>query len=181
MLVLYYPPFRADDDIELADQTVIALRAYVEDLAEFPQDALRNGWREVRRAHKVERWPTIQVIRDACIAAQNQPEKRKAPSPQESRLEQYRRTGFWASHWGEKPDSDDERNRRHREWLASRSPSEIAHYEETKRRLESGESALSMFTEVAGANEMPLLACEKSGRNSERVRADSIRRAEDGS
>lgn len=60
MLVLYYPPFRAADDIELLDMSVIGARAYVEDLEGFEPDAIAEGWRRCRRLHKVERWPTLQ-------------------------------------------------------------------------------------------------------------------------
>lgn len=62
MLLLYYPPFRATTDDELAGQTVVALRAYLEDLSGYPEAVLRSAWRATRRAHKVERWPTIQAI-----------------------------------------------------------------------------------------------------------------------
>lgn len=70
MLTLYYPPFRADDDVELLEMCLTSIRAYVEDLAEFDADTLGRAWRDVRRRHKVERWPTISDIRDACLAAQ---------------------------------------------------------------------------------------------------------------
>lgn len=66
MLLLYYPPFRADSDVELTDLTVTGIRAYVEDLAEFQPEVLAEGWRQARRGHKVERWPTISDIRDRC-------------------------------------------------------------------------------------------------------------------
>lgn len=65
MLTLFYPPFRADNDDELLDQTVVALRAYTEDLAGFSEEQLRRAWRGVRRTHKTERWPTIHAILDA--------------------------------------------------------------------------------------------------------------------
>lgn len=67
MLVLYFPPFRAADEGELMDQARIALRAYLEDLAEFDEPELRAAWRTVRRAHKRRDWPTIDEIRDACL------------------------------------------------------------------------------------------------------------------
>lgn len=66
MVLLYYPPFRANDDDEMMELATIALRAYVEDLVQYPEPTLRRAWREVRRAHKVERWPTIQTILEAC-------------------------------------------------------------------------------------------------------------------
>lgn len=62
MLLLYFPPFRAATDEELLAQTVVALKAYLEDLAGYPEAVLRAAWRATRRAHKVERWPTIQTI-----------------------------------------------------------------------------------------------------------------------
>lgn len=67
MLTLYYPPFRADDDVELLQLSTVGIRAYIDDLAEFDAETLANGWREARRAHKVERWPTISDIRDRCV------------------------------------------------------------------------------------------------------------------
>jgi hypothetical protein len=65
MLTLFYPPFRADDDVEMLDLSVVAIRAYAEDLASHPEARLRKAWREVRRAHKAERWPTINAILEA--------------------------------------------------------------------------------------------------------------------
>ena len=62
MLLLYFPPFRATTDEELLGQVVVALGAYLEDLAGHPEEALRDAWRATRRAHKTERWPTIQAI-----------------------------------------------------------------------------------------------------------------------
>lgn len=67
MLLLYYPPFRADSDPELLEQSAVALRAYVEDLGEFDRETLASAWRSVRRGHKTERWPTIEAIRSACL------------------------------------------------------------------------------------------------------------------
>lgn len=68
MTSLYYPPFRAADEAELLVTSSTALRAYVEDLIEFSDDVIAKAWKEVRRAHKVERWPTIGAIREACLA-----------------------------------------------------------------------------------------------------------------
>src|SRR6185312_9697592 len=67
MLILYYPPHRAADETELTYQAGVALRDYIEYLAEFPADVIREGWREARRAHKTQGWPTIQAIREACM------------------------------------------------------------------------------------------------------------------
>lgn len=68
-MILYYPPFRASTDDELLEQAVIGAKAYIEDLAEFSIEALCDGWKQVRRRHKLERWPTIQAIREACADA----------------------------------------------------------------------------------------------------------------
>lgn len=66
MLTLFYPPFRAADDVEMLALSITGIRAYAEDLADQPEHVLRRAWRDVRRAHKVERWPTIQAILEAC-------------------------------------------------------------------------------------------------------------------
>jgi hypothetical protein len=66
MLTLFYPPFRAADDVEMLELSVKGIRAYAEDLADHPEHVLRKAWREVRRVHKTERWPTINVILEAC-------------------------------------------------------------------------------------------------------------------
>lgn len=68
MVILYYPPHRAPDDAELEYECNVALRDYLEDLAEFPAEILRGGWREARRTHKTQAWPTIAAIRNACLA-----------------------------------------------------------------------------------------------------------------
>lgn len=68
MLILYYPPFRAEDEVELEYQTAVGLEDYLADLAEFDADTLAAGWQDARRAHAVERWPTIRAIRDACLS-----------------------------------------------------------------------------------------------------------------
>ena len=65
MLTLFYPPFRAADDVEMLELSVKGIRAYAEDLAGFPEDRIRAAWRQVRREHKVERWPTINAILEA--------------------------------------------------------------------------------------------------------------------
>lgn len=66
MLVLFYPPFRADDETELAALAVDGLMAYADDLAAFDEPTLKAAWAEVRREHKFERWPTIRAILDSC-------------------------------------------------------------------------------------------------------------------
>lgn len=67
MLLLYYPPFIAETEEELEEQVLSALEDYIEDLIEFDADVLAKGWRDVRRSHKVQRWPTSGAMRDACL------------------------------------------------------------------------------------------------------------------
>lgn len=52
----------------MLDQSIVAIRAYAEDLSGFNEEQLRQAWRQVRREHKVERWPTINAILDAIRA-----------------------------------------------------------------------------------------------------------------
>lgn len=66
MLLLYYPPYRAQDEDELLSTTVLAISAYVEDLAAIDPDVLAEAWREVRSRHKTQGWPTLGTILDAC-------------------------------------------------------------------------------------------------------------------
>lgn len=66
MLVLFYPPFFAETEDELTEQAEIALKAYAEDLAQFDRGVLAAGWRQCRRAHKVQRWPSLSEIIGAC-------------------------------------------------------------------------------------------------------------------
>jgi len=68
-VILYWPPFRATDEVELTYLAEVGLRAYIADLCDFPSDVLRDGWAAARRAHRVERWPTIGAIRDHCLAS----------------------------------------------------------------------------------------------------------------
>lgn len=76
MLTLFYPPDRPDSEVEMLTSCATRSRAYVEDLAEFQPEIIERAWQYVRRRHRVERWPTIAAIRDACIDAQ----PRRAPS-----------------------------------------------------------------------------------------------------
>ncbi|MDH5453657.1 MAG: hypothetical protein OEX14_09920 [Paracoccaceae bacterium] len=62
MLTLFYPPFRADTDEELLEQTLVALRRYVVELSSLQSDALQQRWSDCLRAHKTERWPVIAAI-----------------------------------------------------------------------------------------------------------------------
>lgn len=66
MLLLYYPPFRAQDEVELLRMSVVALQAYVEDLATVEPERLVDGWKHVRARHKTQGWPTLGTILDAC-------------------------------------------------------------------------------------------------------------------
>lgn len=66
MLLLYYPPFRAQDEDELLSMAVVAVRAYVEDLAPVEPEVLADGWKTVRARHKTQGWPTLGTILDAC-------------------------------------------------------------------------------------------------------------------
>jgi hypothetical protein len=183
MLVLYYPPFRADDDVELADQAVMALRAYVEDLSEFVKPVLVDAWREIRRVHKTERWPTIQVLRHACKENVAGPASNGAPiGIRRQREEHFHRTGHWMDSWGDRPASRIDQHALHERVMASLrqglSDEEIARREDVQRRLANGESVVTLFPQD-DANEMPLLPGERGGKNRESVRAASIRRAED--
>ena len=45
MLLLYYPPHRADSEDELLELSVIALEDYLDDLAEFDRMTLPHGAR----------------------------------------------------------------------------------------------------------------------------------------
>lgn len=179
MLLLYWPPFKAADSDELLRFAIIGARAYVEDLCEFSQETIKTGWREARRKQKTMGWPTIQVIRDACLEAQKPQEQRKVKSPTETRMDQYRRTGFWAEHWGARPESSSDRERVHQEWLARLSPSQRESYEETLRRVKNGESMVVRFEELGAGNELPILPHERlSSSEAARRREESIRRAQ---
>jgi hypothetical protein len=106
MLSLYYPPFRADDENEMLDLAVTGIRAYVEDLSEFSAADLERGWREVRRNHKVERWPTIGAIREACRGptANAGPEATASDDVWRRRLRKYAGVGkFWPGFLGPAP------------------------------------------------------------------------------
>lgn len=67
MVSLYYPPFKAADEAELTATAALALRDYVEDLAEFPVDVLREAWKDARRPHKTRDWPALAAIRNAAL------------------------------------------------------------------------------------------------------------------
>lgn len=68
MLTIHYPPFRADDDDEFLEMTVIGIRAYAEELCGFSHETLKRAWRCVIKEHKTERWPVLGTILEACEA-----------------------------------------------------------------------------------------------------------------
>ena len=64
MVILYYPPFDAADDSEMAYNAVIGLEAYVEDLGHLSAQQFADAWRAVRRKHRTKSWPRIQDFLD---------------------------------------------------------------------------------------------------------------------
>lgn len=64
--MLYYPPFRAVDAADMLATASSALKAYVDDLRDFDDTTLARAWRDLRRSHTRETWPTIGTIREAC-------------------------------------------------------------------------------------------------------------------
>lgn len=114
-MTLFYPPLRADSEEEMLDQSIVAIRAYAEDLSGFTEDQLRKAWRQVRREHKVERWPTINAILDA-IGTDN----RGARSPggrrpaNDAELE-YQRTAYGSVYMSLVTDDDVHHHRRQAE------------------------------------------------------------------
>lgn len=73
MLILHYPPFRANDAEELLRQSLVGLRRYVLELDRYGIDALEKGWSAVLVNHKTERWPTIGAIVSECEAYSHRP------------------------------------------------------------------------------------------------------------
>jgi hypothetical protein len=150
---MYYPPFRAETEEELAEQSVVWLRACVEDLMEFPIHVLADAWKEVRRSHKVERWPTIQVIRDACLANSGEkPHQVSTTSPQFMRNAEYHRSGFWMGTWGPRPETPEEAHAHHERWMANfwaTATPEIAEIAQVNlARFRAGESASKILEET---------------------------------
>lgn len=78
MLILYLPPERGSSEDDQLYQAGVALREYVDDLADFPAEILRAGWLKTRRAHRGAGWPKPEVIRAACSAEQPLPPPRLA-------------------------------------------------------------------------------------------------------
>jgi hypothetical protein len=66
MVILYYPPAEADNDAGLLDYCETAIGGYLEDLAEFSSDVIREGWKAVRRKHAKSSWPLPSALRSAC-------------------------------------------------------------------------------------------------------------------
>lgn len=75
MLTLYLPP-SLNGAVDVKAQCVLALRAYVEDMAAFSDEAVMEGWREVRRGYEGLRWPPPELLAEACRRAE-----RKAARP----------------------------------------------------------------------------------------------------
>lgn len=83
MLTLYYPPFRAESEEELLDQTLVALRRYVIELGCYDRDTIDRAWGEVVSRHKTERWPTVGEIAEECRARDPQARTASATLPGE--------------------------------------------------------------------------------------------------
>lgn len=113
--MLFYPPFRAADDVEMLELSAKGVRAYAEDLAGFTMEQLRSAWREVRRNHKTERWPTINAILDAIGASKKpsgRPGARRFASVEE---QEYQRTAYGQVYMMQVTDADVTHHRRQAE------------------------------------------------------------------
>lgn len=181
MLLLYRSQHRAGNDLDQKDQTVLALRAYVEDLMDFDWDILKEGWREARRAHKTGFWPTINAIRGACLTVKPKGHSHRPMDEHERRIDTFHKSGFWSSEWGFPPvESEEKKAARHRTWVNSLSPAARDRYDDVQRRLGAGESAVSILQSTEGFSDMPLLPGERlSWGESYLRRKDSLRRAEE--
>lgn len=105
MVTLWWPPYRALDEAELLATATLGLRAYVEDLAEYSDDALRAGWRDVRRSHRTQGWPTIATIR-AAVELHSKPAEVMGPQREamfRKHLAAYERTKRWPQFLGPAP------------------------------------------------------------------------------
>lgn len=121
MVSLYYPPFKAADDSEMTATAALALRDYVEDLAEFPVNVLREAWKDARRPHKTRDWPALAAIRNAALekmpraaAIGGRAVQIHGPDHQlyQARMRGYAPGGFWP--YGEpRPEHPDNRVPRH--------------------------------------------------------------------
>ena len=69
MMLLYYPPFYADDELHLAEQTEEALGYYIRALKGYDDATLKTAWDSVVAAHKRTGWPVIADIVSACQAS----------------------------------------------------------------------------------------------------------------
>ncbi len=94
MLILYFPPFPADNEAVMLEQAVIGIRAYAEDLATIPEATVAKAWRTVRREHKVGRWPTIAAILDACREGQSKTYAPGAPRPATDEEQEHQRVAY---------------------------------------------------------------------------------------
>lgn len=69
MCLLMWPPFSAPTEHELVTRYAFTLRAYVEDLSEYPFDVVQHAWKLLRRRVQNRRWPAIADFRIACTEA----------------------------------------------------------------------------------------------------------------
>jgi hypothetical protein len=99
LLTLYYPPFRAETDDELLDLAVTGIRAYAEELCGLSREQLRKAWREVRKVHKTERWPSLAAILDAAVPLTDRPSTpsgdRYRPMTEDEKILAERAGGIW--------------------------------------------------------------------------------------
>lgn len=78
MMLLYYPPFYADDEFQLAEQSEEALGYYIRALKAYDDQTLRAAWDAVVASHKRTGWPVVADIVSACQAhAPRSPEQRQ--------------------------------------------------------------------------------------------------------
>jgi len=56
-MLLYYPPFDAEDDDAMTEATLLGLDSYIDDLGHAAEEELAYAWKMVRRKHKGTRWP----------------------------------------------------------------------------------------------------------------------------
>lgn len=114
MLTLFYPPFRADDEGEMLAMSIVGIKAYAEDLADYREDQLAKAWKQVRREHKVERWPTINAILDA-IGAEKNPHKPGGRRPANDAELEHQRVAYGAVYMSLVTDDDVNHHRRQAE------------------------------------------------------------------
>jgi len=115
MLVLFYPPFRAADEVEMLELSAKGVRAYAEDLSGYTEDQLRKAWRQVRREHKVERWPTINAILDAIGSDNRSARSPSGRRPANDAELEYQRTAYGSVYMNLVTDDDVNHHRRQAE------------------------------------------------------------------